>query len=92
MHALAVTVSIAPGQFEGARRALQSQVIPRVKQAPGFVKGYWTVSAGHERGTSLAVFDSQQNAENAANMARTGQMPPGVTLVSSEVCEVTGEA
>ena len=92
MHALVMTVSIAPGHFESAHENLQSQVIPRVKQMPGFVRGYWTINAGHERGTSLVVFDTEQNAQTAVTGTRNGPMPPGVTIVNAEVAEVTGEA
>ncbi len=92
MHALVMTVSIAPGQFESAHQQLQSQVIPRVKQMPGFVRGYWTVNAGHDRGTSLVVFDTEQNAQSAVTGARTNPLPPGVALVNVEIAEVTGDA
>jgi hypothetical protein len=40
MHAVVVTVSIAPGQVEASRKALREQVVPRVSHARGFVKGY----------------------------------------------------
>ena len=39
MYAVIVNVSIAPGQFEASQKVLREQVVPRVKQAPGFVKG-----------------------------------------------------
>jgi hypothetical protein len=93
MHAVAATVAIAPGSFEGARTGLQTQVVPRMKQAPGFVKGYWTINASRDRGTSMMLFDTQENALNAAKMARSAQPPPsGVTLTSVEVYEVIAEA
>jgi hypothetical protein len=39
MHAVVVKVSIKDA--EAAQQALEGQVVPRVKQAPGFVAGYW---------------------------------------------------
>jgi hypothetical protein len=92
MHAVIGKVSIAPGQFDAAHKVLRGEIVPRVSQAPGFVKGYWTVSDDKTNGTSLLVFDSKQSAENAATMARNGPMPPGVALVGVEICEVTADA
>ena len=39
MYAVVATVDITDG--EAATKALVEQVIPMVKQAPGFVGGYW---------------------------------------------------
>ena len=88
MHALVVSVSIAPGQFEQSQQALHSQVIPRVKQAPGVIHGYWTVSADHAHGNSVVVFDTKEHAEATAAMVRQQPTPAGVTFNSMEVREV----
>jgi hypothetical protein len=89
---MVVNVSIAPGQFEAAQKVLREQVVPRVKQAPGFVKAYWTVRDDSTSGTSMAVFRTKQDAENAMTMVRNSPPPPGVTLNSVEVREVVAEA
>ena len=91
MFGVVVTVNIAPGQFETARKALQEQVIPRVRQAPGLVKGYWTVRPGAGEGLSLVVFDTREHADGAANMVRTSPPPAGVTLSTVEVREIVAE-
>jgi hypothetical protein len=91
MHAVVASVNIASGQFDGARNALREEIVPRIKQAPGLVKGYWTTSADKTQGTSCVVFDTKEHADAAAQMARTGKMPPGVTFVSIDVREVTAE-
>ena len=91
MYAVVVNVSIAPGQFAAARKALNEQVVPRVKQAPGFVKGYWTVRNDSSQGTSMTIFRTKQDADNAVTMVRNAPPPPGVTLNSAEVCEVVAE-
>jgi hypothetical protein len=91
MYAVVVNVSIASGQFAAARTALNEQVVPRVKQAPGFVKGYWTVRDDSSQGTSMAVFRTKQDADNAVTMVRNSPPPPGVTLNSAEVREVIAE-
>jgi antibiotic biosynthesis monooxygenase len=91
MYAVVVNVSIAPGQFATARKALNEQVVPRAKQAPGFVKGYWTVRDDSSQGTSMTVFRTKQDADNAVTMVRSTAPPPGVTLNSAEVREVIAE-
>ena len=91
MYAVVVNVSIAPGQFPAARKALNEQVVPRVKQAPGFVKGYWTVGDDSSQGTSMAVFRTKQDADNAVTMVRNTPPPAGVSLNSAEVREVIAE-
>ena len=92
MYAVVVNVSIAPGQFEASQKVLREQVVPRVKQAPGFVKGYWTVRDDSAQGTSMSIFRTQRDAENAMTMVRSSPPPPGVTLNSVEVREVVAEA
>jgi hypothetical protein len=92
MHAVIGTVTIAAGQTDAARKSLNDDVVPRVKSAPGFVKGYWAASADGAHGTSMLLFKTKQDADNAANMARTSPRPPGVTLDSVDVREVIAEA
>jgi hypothetical protein len=92
MHAVLVHVTIAPNQFEAARKSLAETVVPRVKQAPGLVKGYWTSSDDGTTGVSLIVFRTEQDANNALTMVRNSPPPAGVTLSSVEVREVVAEA
>ncbi len=90
--AVLVTVSIATGQFEASRKALQESVVPQVSKAPGFVKGYWSRASDAKSGLSFVVFKTQPDAENAAKMARSNPTPPGVTVTGVEVREVVAEA
>jgi hypothetical protein len=92
MHGVLVTAKIAAGQFDAARKGLQEQVLPRVKQAPGLIKGFWTRNADGTQGVSLVVFDTREHAEGAANMVRSAPPPPGVSLASIEVREVVADA
>jgi hypothetical protein len=92
MHAVVVTVRIVPDRFEESHKALKEQVIPRVRQAPGLVKGFWTVSPDKTKGLSMVVFQSQQQAETAANGVRSNPLPPGVTLDTMEIREIVAEA
>jgi hypothetical protein len=92
MFAVVVHVRIASGQVDASREALKNQIIPRVRQAPGFVKGYWTASADGASGDSMAVFKTKQDAEQMVAMVRNQPPPPGVTIERVEVREVIAEA
>ena len=92
MHAVVSNVSIQAGQFEAARKSLSEEVVPRVQKAPGFVKAYWTISSDSTQGTSMTIFQTKQDAENALAMVRSSSPPPGVTINSAEVREVVADA
>jgi hypothetical protein len=92
MFAVVVHVRIAPGQVDSSREELKNQVIPRVRQAPGFVKGYWTASADGTNGDSMVVLKTKQDADQAAGMVRNSPPPKGVTIEKVEVREVVAEA
>jgi len=87
MHAVVVNVTI--NDPEAANTMLQGEVVPRVKEAPGLVTAYWARS-DEGKGGSMIVFESEENAQAAADRLREG--PPGnsdaVTIDSIEVREV----
>ena len=87
MHSVVVRVTIS--DFDAAREGLVTQVVPRVKQAPGFVAGYWT-REGND-GLSMVVFDSEEGARAAADRIPS-MIPEGVTLESIEVRTVVASA
>lgn len=87
MHAVVVRVNI---NDEGAAdRALRDEVVPRAKQTPGFVAGYWTRKAN--TGLSMAVFESEDAAKQAAERVAS-MVPEAVTLEDVEVREVAAHA
>ena len=89
MHAVVVKVSIS--DVESAQKELEEAVVPRVKQVPGFVAGYWTRSDDGSNGRSMIVFESEEAARTAAG--RIGEnVPEGVTFESAEVREVVASA
>ena len=91
MHAVVVKVTI--DDFERGRQFLTEQVVPRVKQAPGFVAGYWTRSEDGGDGLSMVVFESEDAAKTVAQMIES-QAPQdeGVTFQGTEVREVVANA
>ena len=91
MHAVVVKVNI--NDFDRGRQFLTEEVVPRVKQAPGFVAGYWTTSEGNDNGLSMIVFESEEAASTVAQMIES-QMgaDEGVDLQGTEVREVVANA
>lgn len=64
---------------------------PGVSHAPAFVAGYWTRPSSGDDGLSITVFESEAEANQAAE--RVPQMvPDAVTLESVEVREVVAHA
>ena len=95
MHALLVSVSIDPAQSDGAFEQLRSQVVPAVKQSPGFVAGYWLApkQAGATlAGWSIIVYDSEESARKAEEMAKSAPLAPGVQFTGFEMREVVASA
>jgi hypothetical protein len=89
MHAVLTNVTIKDRAT--AEQYLRDEVVPNVKQAPGFVAGYWVRDEGEGRGT--IVFESEDAARTAAERIRErigGN--PGVTLDSVTVGEVVATA
>jgi hypothetical protein len=86
MHAVFVNVTIDPETSDESVAQLRSNVVPRVKQAPGFVAGYWTGSVGE--GRACLVFESEGAAQQAVEMIKSEPPPKGVTVDSAEVKEV----
>jgi hypothetical protein len=87
MFAAIAKVDITDGEV--AVTALSEQVIPGVKQAPGFVGGYWVLlDEGH--GMSVVVFETEEQARTGA--PEVGGESPGVAFTSVTFGEVVGHA
>ena len=88
MHAVVVRATI--NDFETGRAFLRDEIVPAVKNAPGFVAGYW-VRVGDDQGTSVVVFETEDAARAVAD--RIPAMPnPGATVDSVDVGEVVERA
>ena len=87
MYALAVNVTIESGKEDEAQEALRSNIIPRVKQSPGLVAGYF-MQPGGGYGYSLLIFDSEENANAAKQMAENAPRPDFVKLNTAQVMGV----
>ncbi len=91
MHAVIVTATIEPDRAQEAQAQLEANVLPRVKETPGLVAGYWTRSGDGQRGLSLVLFESEQAARAAAELPRSMPPPDFVTIDSVEVREVIAQ-
>ena len=87
MHALLVNVTIEAGKEDESLNFLKSEVLPLVKQAPGLVGGYWFEPQGGH-GWSVVVFESEEAANAARQMAENGPMPESVKFDRIDVVEV----
>ncbi len=87
MHAVVINVTI---KDLSAAQAELKELVPRVSAAPGFVAGYW-VALSQEKGTSIAVFDSEPGAQALVDQMAGGPAE-AVTIDSVEVGEVIAQA
>ncbi len=87
MHAVLVRVTVQPGHRDEAEQFVHETVIPRVKEAPGLVAGYW-FRLGGDKGASVTLWESEQAAQASAEMARNAPTPESVNFDSMEVAEV----
>ena len=88
MHAVLVTARIESGSAAEAQTQLETDIVPRVKEIPGVVSGYWTQSADREHGFAMVVFEDERAAQAAADMVPNMPRPASVTVDNVEVREV----
>ena len=90
MYALfsAVRFDADQGGEDKAVEVLHDQLIPQLKQVPGFVKGTWfgNDTVGH----GLFLFETEEQAQQAVQPVGTDMF--GTVVVSSNVYRVHGEA
>jgi heme-degrading monooxygenase HmoA len=88
MHAAVFHVTIK--DRAAAQETLREQVVPGAKGAPGFAAGYW-LDRGNDKGMSVIVFDSQENAQAFVDSPGPPEGAP-VSFDGSEVAEVVAQA
>jgi hypothetical protein len=86
MHAYIVHFEFS--EAEAVIRDLED-IVPHLRDAPGFVAGYWIrLDASH--GTSIVVFETEDQAR--ATMPPVGSRMRGATVSSVQVGEVVGHS
>lgn len=89
MHAVVIEVDASGADRDVAMRRLREEIVPATKQAPGFQSGTWMTLNENAKGLALLVFDTEENAQQAASETVVGKSPqPGVVFERSEVREV----
>jgi hypothetical protein len=91
MYALFTEVNATEAVTEAAREFLPKVAVPRAREN-GAKAGYWLAAQGG-RGVSVVVFETEDEARQAAAQFRVGEppmpdAPEGVTVKTVEVREV----
>jgi hypothetical protein len=86
MHALLVREMVDAERIDESRAPLDT-VVPRVRQSPGIVSAFWTIT---DRGHTLnvLVYESEEAARAALDRVQGAPRPEFVRLESVEVAEV----
>jgi hypothetical protein len=94
MHAVLIEVDTSEQpDREAGLKYLREEIVPGVSRAPGFQAGYWLRPLEDAKGTSLVLFDTEENAEAASQALGVGSSPaPGVTVTRKEIREVAASA
>ena len=88
-YAMFGIVEIDPSRAAEAEAMLNEQVVPSVREAPGFISGTWARSTDGTQGRSVLVFETEEAARTAAKNASEGPPPDApVKFVSADVYEV----
>jgi hypothetical protein len=92
MYALFVEVNANDAHTEFAREFLNRVAVPGSRQA-GAKAGFWLAPAGSDRGVSMTVYETENEAREMAKMFEVGKapspdMPQEVTVRTVEVREV----
>jgi quinol monooxygenase YgiN len=94
-HATVATFRMSMSREVEHRHLLREFLVPRVRQHPGFLNGYWMLDRESQESVVVITYNSREAAEalradvenNAVNQAAAG-----VQLVRIRVLEMTASA
>jgi hypothetical protein len=89
MYAVIAEATIQAGHEDEAAEFVKANIVPRVKESPGLVGGYWTAPQGG-RGIAISLYETEEAAQGAAEMARNFSRPD-YTTAQFEVREVIAQ-
>lgn len=89
MYAAVMHLSFQAELAPAAASAFSTELLPRVRQSPGFVRGYW-LDPVDGAGLGLLVFEDEAQAQQASLPDRW--RAPGVTVDSVEIRRVAATA
>lgn len=95
LYAVVGTWTMAPDRWEEQLHGLHEQVVPLVRQSPGFVAAWWLGDPATGRTSSTIILEDEAAAQqfrafvegNSSNRERAG-----VTMESLTVVEVMAQA
>lgn len=86
MYAALMHLTIDPALAQAAAAAFTSEILPKVRTAPGFVAGYW-VDPVDRQGFGFLLFETKEQAL-AATPPATAWTAPGLTILRTDVRRV----
>jgi hypothetical protein len=91
MFAVVGEVSIDAGREDESIEFLKANIVPQVKQAPGILGGYW-LSGQDGKGLGITLYETEEDARRAAEMAKGQPRPDYITSAHFNVREVVAQA
>lgn len=93
MYAVLIEVDVSEVDEAQGLRTLRDQIVPAIKQLPGFQSGTWLPGNDDGKGLSLTVWDSEEHARTMAERFGLGSSPTASAwVVRSEVRQVAATA
>ena len=93
MYAVLIEVDVTGVDREGGIQALREQIVPAIRQLPGFKSGTWLTGNEQGRGLSLTVWDTDEHARTMADRFGVGSSPAmSASVARCEVREVAATA
>ena len=71
MNTMVVTMRLDASRSEEVDRHLREDVVSWAKSQPGFVSGQWIRLSGGDQGMGVVVFESEEQANDAARGPRS---------------------
>lgn len=93
MNAVLIEVNVAGVDRDQGLEGLRNGLVPAISAMPGFVSGTWLTGNADDRGLSLTVWDTEDQAQAFAERFGIGASPQaGAAVERCEVREVAATA
>jgi hypothetical protein len=87
MQARRTVTKAPPEQADKAKDIIETSLLPKAKDLPGFSGGYWLIDRATGQGLTFTFFDTKENLE--ASAARAGQLrSDAMRDIGAELVEV----
>ncbi len=86
MYAVLIEVDVSGVPSDAGLQALREQIVPSIKQLPGFQSGTWLAGNDDGNGLSLTLWDTKANAQTMAERFGIGSNPTMSAAVAR--CEI----